>query len=133
MNKVNRIVYSRRDFKKESELYAKIAQQIQLLIETNNTVVLKDADEKGGTIVLDFAPRDGNLKPFWLSHDEMICAYDAHIDAEINRANDLITAADAADKAKSIFGDLTFSPADDNGNDGNDDNGGSGVPGAGNA
>lgn len=133
MNQVNRIVYSRRDFKKEEELYAKLAQQIQLLMETGNTVVLKDADEGKGTIVLDFSATDGPVKPFWLTKNEMICALDAHMNAEIHHANEVLLAADAADRAKDILGDLTFGLGDDSGEDDGGDDGNNGRGGAGNA
>ena len=45
MNQVNRLVISRRDFKNEDELYAKVAQITRVLLESEYLVLLHDADE----------------------------------------------------------------------------------------
>ena len=114
MNQVNRLVISRRDFKTEEELYAKVAQITRVLLESEYQVLLHDADEKGGTIVIDFMPTDGNVRAFWLTKDEMMSALNEHIDAEVQHAKEVISASNSADKALKQLG-FDFGDDDDKG------------------
>lgn len=114
MNQVNRLIISRRDFKNEDELYAKVAQTTRVLLESDYLVLLHDADEKGGTIVIDFMPAEGDIRAFWLNKAEMLSALNTHVDVEVAKAKDVLNASNSADKALKKLG---FNFDDDDGND----------------
>ena len=98
MNQVNRLIISRRDFKNEDELYAKVAQTTRVLLESDYLVLLHDADEKGGTIVIDFMPAEGDIRAFWLNKAEMLSALNTHVDMEVAKAKEVLNASNSADK-----------------------------------
>ena len=116
MNQVNRLVISRRDFKNEDELYAKVAQITRVLLESDYLVLLHDADEKGGTIVIDFMPAEGDVRAFWLTKAEMLSALNTHVDMEVAKAKDVLNASNSADKALKKLG---FNFDDDDNDEGN--------------
>lgn len=72
MNNVSRIVLNKRDY--EQQLWTKVAQQIQLLMESGYACTVYDADDsRKGLIVIEFAlmtPMLGAPQPYWLTPDE---------------------------------------------------------------
>lgn len=109
MNKVNSVVLSRRDFKQEDELYAKVSQQIRILLESGYVIVAEDVDEKGGTIVIQYSPKSTEVdspKPYWLVDSEKVVALNEHINEEVAHANEVLKASKAADEFVSIFSDI---------------------------
>ena len=131
MNIVNRIVLSKRDYASMDELYLKLAQQIRLLLESENTVLIQERDEGKGTFTIDFYPSDGQIHPYWLVEDEWKAAVNQHMDLEIAHARKVIQAADATDNFMKKLGlDKFLEPDDSNdGGDGKNGNGGSGPVG----
>ena len=124
MNKVNNIVLSRRDFKQEDELYAKVSQQIRILLESGYVIVAEDVDEKGGTVVIQYAPKSTEVdlpKPYWLSNSEKLAALNEHINEEVSQARKIIDASNAADEFVSIFGDVAKRNTGKGGSGGNCD------------
>ena len=117
MNPVNRILISRRDFKTDEELYAKVGQQVRLLLEAGYTLVLRDEDEKGGEITIDFKHTESDLRPFWLTKQEMTAALNEHMNKEIADAKNVVGAADKADNFLKKLG-FDFSDPGDDGNNG---------------
>lgn len=101
MNNVSSVVISRKDFKTDDELYAKVGQQVRLLLESGYVLVAEDVEEKGGTIVIQFMPsanaEPNTPKPFWLVPNEMLAAMDVHVSNEVKRANAIIEASKMAD------------------------------------
>lgn len=74
MTQTNMITFKRKDYQNDTLLYAKVAQQIQILMEGGYICTIFDADEKGGSIVIEFEPKNpllGTPYPFWLTPDEV--------------------------------------------------------------
>lgn len=121
MNQVNKMVFSRRDIKNEDELYAKIGLQVRLLLQTGNTVVLTDEDDGRDSIVIEYMPAGGDVRPFWLVDEEWKSAVNAHIDIEVRNAQKIMRANQTANNVLRQMGILP-----DMGDD--DDNNGGGMP-----
>jgi len=118
MNQVNRMVYSRRDIKNEDELYDMIGKQVRLLLQTGNTVMLTDEDDGKDSIVIEFMPADGDIRPFWLVDEEWKSAINAHIDIEVRNAEKVVGAHKATTDILKKMGIPLDLDDDDNGNNG---------------
>ena len=110
MNPVSNIVISRKDFKKDDELYLKVAEQIRLLLEAGYVIVAEDVEDRGGTIVIQYSPANAGKnmpRPYWLVDNECVAAMEVHMDNEIARARNVLDAAKKADDFANMFSDLT--------------------------
>lgn len=99
MNQVSNIIISRKDFKHDEELYDRVAQQIRLLLEAGYVIVAEDVEERGGTIVIQYAPANAGKefpRPYWLMTNESMAAMDVHVDNEVSRAENILKAAKKA-------------------------------------
>jgi len=99
MNPVNRVVFSRREYPNKEDLYAAIAQQIRILLESGYIIVANKEDEVGDGIAIDYSMVRNDEdwpKPFWLMKNEMIAAADVHIDNEVSNAKTVISTAEHA-------------------------------------
>lgn len=114
------MVYSRRDIKNEDELYEMIGKQVRLLLQTGNTVMLTDKDEGKDSIVIEFMPADGDVRPFWLVDEEWKSAVNTHIDIEVRNAEKVVGAHKATNDILKKMGISLDLPDDDD----NDNNGG---------
>ena len=113
------MVYSRRDIKDENELYNIIGQQVRLLLQTGNTVMLTDEDDVKDSIVIEFMPADGDIRPFWLVDEEWKSAINTHIDIEVRNAEKVVGAHKATnDILKKMGIPLNLSDDDDDGKNG---------------
>ena len=121
------MVFSRRDIKDENELYNRIGQQVRLLLQTGNTVLLTDEDDGKDSIVIEFMPADGDVRPFWLVDEEWKSAVNAHIDIEVRNAKKVMSANQMANNVLQKMGILP-TIGDDDKKDGNDGNKGGGMP-----
>lgn len=91
MNQVNKIVFTKRDFKDDETLYKKVGEQVRLLIESKNIVTMFDADELGGVIIIEYAHDDEyQPKPFWLTEDEAAVAKDYHDECEVEKCRKIL-------------------------------------------
>lgn len=71
MYPVSKVTLSKRDF--DDDLYLKIAQQIQILLESGHVLVIEDIDSGKGTIEISYVPADpmlGEPYPYFLLPDE---------------------------------------------------------------
>ena len=121
------MVFSRRDIKDENELYNRIGQQVRLLLQTGNTVLLNDEDDGRDSIVIEFMPSDGDIRPFWLVDEEWKSAVNAHIDIEVRNAKKVMGANQVANNVLKKMGILPTIGNDDDNND-DDGNKGGGLP-----
>lgn len=99
MNPVNRVVLSRREFPNKDDLYAAVAQQIRVLLESGYILVANKQDEMGDSICIDYSIYHTDMdwpRPFWLVENEMMAAANEHIDNEVSNANQIISSADRA-------------------------------------
>jgi hypothetical protein len=79
MTVINQITFNKRNFSSNETFYSKIAEQIQLLIETGNVISVATAVNEDGTsnddvVVIKYNPKDPKLMlpyPCWLYPDEI--------------------------------------------------------------
>ena len=129
MNNVSNVVISRKDYKNEDELYQKVAQQIRILLESGYVLIAEDVEPRGGTIVIQYAPKDNESttpKPFWLLPNEMVSAADTHMTNEVKRARDILTAAEQANSLTNLFNDVDLTMLPKKGGNGKGGKGGKG-------
>lgn len=124
MNDVNRITFSKANYHSDDEFYDKLAQQLRLLCETRCLVVIRDYGESSnGEFVVEFMECKGDYKPFWLSKNEMMAAFDEHVNEEVDNAQRTLTASRLANNAKddleAMFG---IKKKDDDDDDGSGNN-----------
>jgi len=97
MNPVNVIIYNKKDFGTDVNLYSKIAQQIQLLMETNNVITIRSDEEKTGVICIEYGPRNPSLGypyPYWLLPQEAIYVAEYHDKLELEKYKNFIEELD---------------------------------------
>lgn len=73
MTTVNRIIFTKKTFGSDEELYSSINRQIQLLIKANYIVIMYSADDKDSVICVEYSSRNaqlGNAYPYWLTLEE---------------------------------------------------------------
>jgi hypothetical protein len=69
----NRLVFLKRNYRRPEDLYLRISQQIQLLMETGYVCVVFEVNSGEGAIILEFNPNSKNemlQHPYWLFPDE---------------------------------------------------------------
>jgi len=74
MANTNSIIFSRRDYSNDTILFAKVAAQIQLLMEGGYICTIFNQSEKDMSIVIEFEPKNplmGTPYPIWLLPDEI--------------------------------------------------------------
>lgn len=101
MQPVNTIIYTKKDFGTYNNLYSKVANQIQLLIETGNTIVIRGEATKSDTIYIEYAPQNpilGKPYPYWLLPYEAnyVAAY--HDKIEIEKYKQIAAGIEAAEE-----------------------------------
>lgn len=70
----NKIIFHKRQFNSIAELYLKVAQQLQILVESGYICTLYDGDDGKGLVVLEYNLADNSLGtpiPVWLLPDEI--------------------------------------------------------------
>jgi hypothetical protein len=70
---VNRLVFLKRNYRRPEDLYLRISQQIQLLMETGYVCLVFEINAGEGAVVLEFNPHTKNedlQQPHWLYPDE---------------------------------------------------------------
>lgn len=73
MNEIGKLIFTKRDYGNDTTLYLKVAQQLQLLLETGNICTVYDGDGGRGTVVIEFTsnnPLEGQPYPYYLYPDE---------------------------------------------------------------
>jgi hypothetical protein len=84
---VNRIVFLKRNYKRVEDLYYRISQQVQLLMETGYVCVISEVYSGEGAIVIEFNPNAVNIdlqQPHWLYPDEAEYLENYQRDVEID-------------------------------------------------
>jgi hypothetical protein len=70
---VNRLVFLKRNYRRPEDLYLRISQQIQLLMETGYVCVIFEINAGEGAVILEFNPNsknEGLQHPYWLFPNE---------------------------------------------------------------
>jgi hypothetical protein len=70
---VNRIVFLKRNYRRIEDLYLRISQQVQLLMETGYVCIVFEINAGEGAVILEFNPNTKNedlQQPHWLYPDE---------------------------------------------------------------
>lgn len=106
MNKVNKIMLTRREYPNKDDLYAAVSQQIRILLESGYVLVVNMVDEKGDCIEIEYSTYHTDAdwpRPFWLVENEMMSAANAHIDNEVNKSREIIESADRANSVVEAY------------------------------
>ena len=77
MNKANKIIFRRSDFKSDDEFFDSLFKQIRLLVENNNVISFHENPNFRGIYALQFNPinmvgGDEASYPVWLTGDEIL-------------------------------------------------------------
>jgi hypothetical protein len=122
---VNRIVFIKRHYHSLEALYSRVAQQVQLLMETGYICVLFEVNAIDGAVIIEFNPNAKSEElqhPYWLFPDEIEYLTSYQRDVEIEQHKDDLNRLEAEkdeDENKDII-DSILNP-DKNGNGGNGD------------
>jgi hypothetical protein len=90
---VNRIVFIKKHYRNPEDLYIRISQQINLLMETGYICVVFEVSSLEGAIILEFNPNTKNEElqyPYWLFPDEIEYLVPYQRDVEIEQHKDEI-------------------------------------------
>jgi hypothetical protein len=88
---INRLVFLKRNYRRIEDLYSRISQQIQLLMETGYVCVVFEINAGDGAVILEFNPNAKNeelQQPHWLYPDEAEYLRKYKRDNEIERHKD---------------------------------------------
>lgn len=100
MNKVNKIILSKRNFGSDEDLYKALAEQLHILFKSGYQCVVSDIDPKGGTICIEYAQSGltfGEPKPYWLLDLEAVEVKRLHEQVEIELAKQKLEKAQDED------------------------------------
>lgn len=87
---VNRIVFLKRNYRTPQDLYSRVTEQVQLLMETGYVCVVFEINAQDGAVIIEFNPNAKNEElqyPYWLFPDEIefLAAYQREVKIEEHR------------------------------------------------